>query len=204
MLALVLIALALAATEHEPQTSASGVRRLGPISAFGALSLLAFGWMNAANTVSMSALAGPIRQVKPHPTMLEISGDPAVGQPLVREVGGTWVGTVSFLWITAGGEWRRTHENLAPETVAQIDAYLALDRRLLIRDIRRARPDIILVQKAPTDWEAWARADPQIAELLKSYSEVVTINDVLVLKRDSDGHDAERTGPETSRRVEAR
>ena len=205
MLALVLIALAFAATEHEPQTSASGGRRqLGPIAAFGALSLLAFCWMNAANTVSMSALAGPIRQAKPHPTMLEISGDPAVGQPLVREVGGTWVGTVSFLWITAGGQWRRTHENLAPATAARIDDYLALDRRLLIGDIRRARPDIILVQKGPADWEAWARADPQIAELLKSYSEVVTINNVLVLKRDSDGYDAKRTAPETGRHVDVR
>jgi hypothetical protein len=201
MLALVLIALALAVTEHGPP-AAGGRRPLGPISAFGAVFILAFYWMTTPNTVSMSALAGPIRQVKPHPTMLEISGDPAVGQPLVREVGGRWVGTVSFLWITFGGQWRRTHENLAPATAARIADYMALDRRLLVGDIRRARPDIILVEKAPTDWEAWARADPEIAELLKPYSEVVTMNNVLVLKRESDG--PERTGRETRRPADVR
>src|SRR5712671_911549 len=199
MLALVLIALALAVTEHGP---AGGRRPLGPISAFGAGFILAFCWMTTPNTVSMSALAGPIRQAKPHPTMLEISSDPAIGQPLVREVGGRWVGTVSFLWITMGGQWRRTHESLPPETAARIADYMALDRRLLVGDIRRARPDIILVEKAPTDWEAWARADPEIAELLKPYSEVVTMNNVLVLKRASDG--AERTGRETGRPADVR
>ncbi|HKC32387.1 MAG TPA: hypothetical protein VKC16_02915, partial [Xanthobacteraceae bacterium] len=182
--------------------AAVGRRPLGPISAFGAVFMLAFYWMTTPNTVSMSALAGPIRQAKPHPTMLEISSDPAIGQPLIREVGGRWVGTVSFLWITFGGHWRRTHESLSPETAARIADYIALDRRLLVGDIRRARPDIILVEKAPTDWEAWARADPEIAELLKSYSEVVTMNNVLVLKRESDG--PERTVGETGRPADMR
>src|SRR5712671_3976372 len=203
MLALALIALAFAVSEHKPPASAAGGgRRLGPISAFGAFFVLTFCWMNTPDTVSMSALAGPIRQAKPHPTMLEISSDPAIGQPLVREVGGRWVGTVSFLWITMGGQWRRTHESLPPETAARIADYMALDRRFLVGDIRRARPDIILVEKAPTDWEAWARADPEIAELLKPYSEVVTMNNVLVLKRDSDG--PERTGQETGRPADMR
>jgi predicted glycosyltransferase len=89
-----------------------------------------------------------------------------------------------------------------PETAARIADYMALDRRLLVGDIRRARPDIILVEKAPTDWEAWARADPEIAELLKPYSEVVTMNNVLVLKRESDG--PERTGRETGRPADVR
>jgi len=116
ILALVLIALAFAVSEHKPPASApDGGRRLGPISAFGAFFVLTFCWMNTPDTVSMSALAGPIRQAKPHPTMLEISSDPAIGQPLVREVGGRWVGTVSFLWITMGGQWRRTHESLPPK-----------------------------------------------------------------------------------------
>ena len=203
MLALALIALAFAVSEHKPPASADdGGRQLGTISAFGALFVLTFCWMNTPDTASMSALAGPIRQAKPHPTMLEISSDPAIGQPLVREVGGRWVGTVSFLWITMGGQWRRTHESLPPETAARIADYMALDRRLLVGDIRRARPDIILVEKAPTDWEAWARADPEIAELLKPYSEVVTMNNVLVLKRESDG--PERTGGETGRPADVR
>ncbi len=181
MLALVLIALTCAMAERRTQ-SRSALERGGWAAAAGGLAAVTFTWMNLAT--SLTSLEAPIRAIKPHPTMLAISHDIAVGHPLVRAVGGTWVAPVGSLWITRGAVWRREHGPLTPEESAELDRYVALDRAMLIDALRDRKPDVIVVQKEPVDFEAWARADAEIAALLKPYKEAVTTPEMLVLRRE--------------------
>jgi hypothetical protein len=140
-------------------------------------------WMSLA--VDLSDLVRPIRASKANPTMLAISSDIAVGHPLTRQVGGRWVSRVASLWITAGVLNRRTRGPIEAATAARLDRHAAHDRATLIDDISRERPDIILVDRAPFDWLAWAERDPALSRLLQNYHEVATSRDVLVLRHAS-------------------
>jgi hypothetical protein len=187
MLALALIALALAFFDRwhrAPSDSrADRPKRLASALAAALIAGATFCWMNFA--VDCSALAAPIRAIKPHPKILAISSDLAVGHPLTRQVGGTWVGRVSALWITAGVMRRRMNETLDPQTNARLEAYAARDRAMLTQDIARQRPDVILVNREleSFDWLAWANSYPALAAQLKLYRPDRTIGGVLILRR---------------------
>ncbi len=188
MLALALIALGLAFFDRwHRQPSGSRADRFKRLASALAAALIAgttFLWMNFA--LDFSALAGPIRAIKPHPKILELSGDLAVGHPLTRAVHGTWVSRVSALWITAGVMLRRKHEALDPQTDARLDAYAARDRAMLTQDIARNRPDVILVDRVLQgfDWLAWANSYPALAAQLKRYRQDRTIDGILILRRE--------------------
>ena len=140
--------------------------------------------MNVA--IDCSALAAPIRAIKPHPKILALSADLAIGHPLTRAVQGTWVGRVSALWVTEEVMLRRLKETLDPQTNARLEAYAARDRAMLEQDIARHRPDVILVnRKQPSfDWLVWANSYPALAAQLKPYHPVRTIKGVLILRRE--------------------
>jgi hypothetical protein len=187
MLALALIALAAAGAERKEPPSATvatvreRTKQLALVLVVTVIVGATFYWMNIAT--NLSSLAEPIRQIKASPTMLVISSDISIGHPLVRQVGGKWVGRVCSLWITGGVIRRRMHETLDPTTLARLNDYAARDRALLAEDIGRERPDIILVDRAPFDWLAWAHTYPAISALLQDYQEAETIHDFLILRR---------------------
>ena len=188
MLALAFFALAAALAERraEPLDRLERGARILGIAVVPVAASVAFSWMDIANTVA--PLNGVISAMKPHPTVLTITPDISIGHPLVREIGGTWGGRVGSLWITGTAVWRREHQTLSPEEQAQIDRYVALDRSLLIDALRRSKPDIVLIPTLPVDWNAWARKDPEIADLLKPYREALIWHGVLVLERTDDRH----------------
>jgi hypothetical protein len=184
-LALALIALALAAAMPRPAPkSETASRRLLPVdsmipvAAIAALSCLA---LNAA--VNMAPLIDPIRALKARPTLLTITSDIAVGHPLVRELQGKWVSRVGALWISAGVFRRAVDEKLDLEQKAALKLLATRDRDMLVEDIRRNRPDIILVEKGVFDWEAWARSDPLVAAELAYYREAGRVAAFLILRR---------------------
>jgi hypothetical protein len=180
MAALGLIALACAMSQRPTQARTAFERGAWGLAA-GLLAVATFTWMNVAT--SLASLVEPIRQIKPHPTMLAISHDVAVGHPLVRAIGGTWVGSVGSMFMTLCAIRIREHETLTPAQSARLDRYVALDRALLIDALRRRKPDVVLIDKVPIDWEAWTRADAEIDALLKPYSVAVTTPEMLVLRR---------------------
>jgi hypothetical protein len=54
---------------------------------------------------------------------------------------------------------------------------------MLIEDIRRAKPDIILVDRIRFDWHEWAQSDATLSRELGNYRRLDEINDVLILRR---------------------
>ncbi len=184
MLALTFIALVIAAAEEtEPQGDPAAKRRrsiarLVPVAALIAASGV---WLNFS--LDMSALADPIRRLKARPSLLAITSDIAVGHPLTRELGGKWVSRVGSLWITTGVYRQFFDGKLDPGTRARLERHVVRDRAWLAEDIRRNRPDIIIVEKGKFDWEAWARADPVIAAELARYREAGGTPGFLLLQR---------------------
>jgi hypothetical protein len=142
-----------------------------------------FCWMNAV--IDHSGLAAAVRALKPHPKILEISEDLAVGHPLTRQVQGIWVGREPSLWISAGVLLREKYETLDAQTTARLDAYAARDRARLAEDIARQQPDVILVGLPKSfSWLTWANSDPMLAKQLEHYREYRTVEDVLILRRE--------------------
>jgi len=189
MLALALIALAIAFIDrwHGGPASIAGStdNRWARLASAIIATLIAgftFCWMSGHP--DRPGLAAAVRTLKPHPKILAISGDLAIGHPLTREVEGIWVGRVPSLWISSGVLLRQRYETLDAQTIARLNAYAARDRAMLAEDIARQRPDVILVERSKScDCKAWANSDPMLAHQLEHYRDYETVDDVLILRR---------------------
>jgi hypothetical protein len=182
MLALALLALAILPSTREemsPEVAAiknSRMDRYASLAITAGLVCAGFYWMTIA--VDFTPLAEIIRRNAVQPKVVAISSDIGLGHPLVRQVGGKWAQRVGSLWITENAEWLLKTEK-SPAAIARLERYAALDRAMLIEDIRR-KPDIILLDM---DWEARTRSDPVLSELLKAYGEVGRGEGVIILGR---------------------
>jgi hypothetical protein len=177
-----------------------------------ALALLAMGYVltgadgvearsrRAASTLVMAATfafgmlwfntnvyVGPIREaiagLKPNPRILMLSGEAAIGHPLVRDVGGVWVSRQENLWLREFVRLTREKTSVDVATDARLNDYLALERKWLIEDFRKLPPDIVLVDNLRDGWGDWARADAELSQLLKPYSLVRSVQGVDILRR---------------------
>ncbi|WKA27727.1 hypothetical protein [Bradyrhizobium roseum] len=145
--------------------------------------ILAFGmlWFNIQIHV------GPIKQaiagLKPNPRILMLSGEAALGHPLVRDVGGVWVSRQENLWLRVFTRLTREKTVVDAATDARLNGYLALERQWLIEDFKKLPPDIILVDNLRDGWGDWVRADAELTELFKPYALVRSVEGVDILKR---------------------
>jgi hypothetical protein len=130
---------------------------------------------------------GPIREaiagLKSNPRILMLSGEAALGHPLVRDVGGVWVSRQENLWLRAFTRVTREKTTVDAATDARLNGYLALERKWLIEDFRKLPPDIVLVDNLRDGWGDWARADAELSQLLKPYSLVRSVQGVDILRR---------------------
>ena len=190
MLALALIALAMAVVEQwqrEAFPPATGrLRRLASGMAAALIMGLTIIWMNFM--FDPTALAVAVQTVKAHPKIIALSGAEWTGFPLTRMVGGTWVGHVSSLWITAGVIVRQENETLEPATERRLNAYMARDKTMFAEDVARFRPDVILVdrQDRRIDWMAWANSYPPLAAEMRHYGLYRSVDRIDILRRRPD------------------
>lgn len=139
------IALAAMAAATAWRERAGAVRlQAAPVAAALGLSFL---WM--ADGVGRSPeLEAALRRIGPHPSLLEISGDIALGHPLAREVGARWAQSVCSLWVAADVDRQLRDFPVDPLRRQTLEAYRSEDLRRLIGDIRGNRPDAILTTAA--------------------------------------------------------
>jgi hypothetical protein len=130
---------------------------------------------------------GPVRQavegLKPHPRILVLSGEAAIGHPLVRDINGVWVSRQENLWIREFVRLTRERTVVDAATDAKLNDYLALERKWLIEDFKKLPPDLILVDNLRNGWGAWARADAEVSQLLKPYTFVRSVEGIDILRR---------------------
>ncbi|MGH7025496.1 MAG: hypothetical protein ACREEB_18160 [Caulobacteraceae bacterium] len=137
--------------------------------------LLCMGWLMVGP--QFAYLTGPVSKIAPHhPKIISITSNIAVGHPLVRVLHGEWVGTSAAQVLAADAMKRERIGGITPATRAKLDRIIEADRQRLLADIRRGKPDIILVDQRlfrhDFDWGRWAKADPALAAELTAYHEV--------------------------------
>jgi hypothetical protein len=139
------------------------------------------GW--AYHSFPMVALKEAIAGLKSNPRILMLSGEAALGHPLVRDVGGVWVSRQENLWLRAFTRVTREKTTVDAATGARLNGYLALERKWLIEDFRKLPPDIVLVDNLRDGWGDWVRADAELTQLFKPYSLVRTVEGIDILRR---------------------
>ncbi len=188
MLALALIALALAIAypcgAMAPDRDRDGRKRLGATAALGILAVASFAYFDKA--VDTRAAIALVKQVAPpHPSIVAITADPAIGFPLVRAVHGRWISGHWGLWVTGNAATRRLEGGLDEPTRRRLAADVATERQRLIGEIRDGKPDIILIDDRGPRWSEGVDADPDLSALITAnYRQVGIADDIIVLKRD--------------------
>ena len=128
-------------------------------------------------------LQAAVARLGPHPAVLAISGEPGIGHPLVRALGGSWVSRQQGLWVATYADYLRRNGPLSPDREAALDAHAARERAMLVEDIRRMKPTVVLVDDLTGRGSAWLAAHPDVALLLKDYRLADTVNRVAILTR---------------------
>jgi hypothetical protein len=126
-------------------------------------------WLLFDTGLDTRAVLDRLRAVAPHPRMASLASDFALGFPAVRELGGQWIGRSFSRWIpyhVAGLSMQPGFDG------SLLPAYRALegaDRAGFIEDLEAGRPTLILVERRPFDFLAWARRDGRLAAILACY-----------------------------------
>lgn len=181
MIALALFALAYTVTSLRRDSSTSRVARIGGFASLAAVFLLGMSWMNEASNARV--LEEPVAKLGSHPRLLALTAEPSIGHPLVRAVGGEWVSRQQALWVREMVKRLRGNHLVTPQQDGKLDAYVAHERAMLIDDIKKTPPTVVLVDNLLGDWGAWLRHDPELSELLKHYRLSQTVKHIDILTR---------------------
>jgi len=118
----------------------------------------------------MQSLVAPIARLAAHPKMIAISSHLWVGHPLVRDIGGTWVGSVPNELMTLGALYKLGKHPPDESERQRLEEAIARDRALLAADIARGKPDIVLVEHDDRVFPAWFGSDAELVTFLAGYS----------------------------------
>ena len=147
-----------------------GRSSLVPLCATGLFALQFWMFFNAG--LDLRFLHERMRAVAPNPRMTLLGSDFAVAFPAVRALHGTWVARSFSRWIPFHA---MSFAAMPGTTEARKRIYQAaedIDRRGFLDDVEQGRPDLILVERRPVDFLAWAREDEDLERLLTCYAPV--------------------------------
>jgi hypothetical protein len=106
----------------------------------------------------------------PHPRLAAVAEGLGIGFPLVRQVDGVWVQRTQGMLLASGAR-RLIDENPGDFALAaRLAPIVARDRDIVAEDIRRNRPDGILVNTVNPRFHRWAMTDPTLAAALADYA----------------------------------
>lgn len=142
-------------------------------------------WFNWAfdKAFDMRPLWSAVASLGTHPKILAITGEPGLGHPLVRALDGTWVSRQQGLWVAGYLRNIRQSAPRDPQQEATLDRYAAHERAMLIEDIQNNPPTVVLVDNFSDHWSDWLQQNPDVAERLRDYHLVATVNDIEIRAR---------------------
>ncbi|WP_291869487.1 hypothetical protein [Bradyrhizobium sp.] len=179
MVALVLFALGHAVVSTRPRSAFDRVFRAGAVALFAILFARSMLWFDVA--FDARPLHAAVARLGPNPAILAITAEPGLGHPLVRALDGTWVSRQQGLWVQAYLKHMRQHGLVGPQADRALDGHAARERAMLIEDIHRIRPSVVLLDNLTGEASAWLRAHPEISSRLRDYRLVETINGIDIL-----------------------
>jgi hypothetical protein len=119
-----------------------------------------------------------LRLGPPHPKLIGVSTDFALGHPLTRWVQGRWVGRRGSLWVTGNAQQQLQRPDLAPVRRAAVARAAEADAAMLAADIVREQPDIVLVDAEPG--AGWIAAHPAVARAMARYRPATRVGPVVL------------------------
>jgi hypothetical protein len=119
----------------------------------------------------------------PHPKIAALAEELDLGHPLVRQLGGIWVGRQNCLWVSYEARYLLAFEK-NEQRRARLEAYIESDERMFAQDVRDGRPDVLLVETPQL--EARARAEPALRDLFDAYTLASRAGGVSIWKRNLD------------------
>jgi hypothetical protein len=179
MLALALLGCGWALIVHAPRTAIDRALGVGGVIVLAALFARSMLWFDTAFD------ARPLQERVArlglsHPAILAITAEPGIGHPLVRALGGSWVSRRQALWVATYLAVLRKTRPINPT----LEAYATRERAMLVEDIRRMPPDVVLVDDLTGHATAWMGAHPDLAGLLRGFHLADTVNRVGIWTRD--------------------
>jgi len=165
------------------QVRLSTLRR--PVVIGGLAVVVAIGLYLSSPAPGFPPLAARVQAHVQHPRLLTITDHIGLGHPLVRQIGGVWVGSSCAQLLAAGAILRENNAPPTPGEQAKLDGIVKFERQHLLADLRSGRPNVILVDTYllstfEFDWLAWANADPELREQLSRYREVEDVGRVRI------------------------
>ena len=152
-----------------------------------AMAILAVAFVLGGRWFNTRIYVGPIEDVvariKPNPRILVMSGEAAIGHPLVRTLQGVWVSRQECLCIRTLARVVHARITVDADLEARLNGDIALERQWLIEDFKRLPPDVVLIDNLRDGWGERAKTDIDLAKLLKPYVLVQTIEGIDILRR---------------------
>lgn len=169
-LALVLLAWMFFALDSHPRARVARDGRLFKFVFIPALlaSPMLFGAANQIGDVEEhpGLRATILRAAPPRPRVIAMARQLDFGHPVTRQVGGTWVGRPNALW-TSSFVSQLLKSAKTPERRTPLEGYRRRDLSGFAEDVRRGRPDVIVVENQAT--REWVEKQPQTAGVLDGY-----------------------------------
>jgi hypothetical protein len=126
----------------------------------------------------IAGLAEAVERVAPQrPSVIALGPDLLTGHPLVRNIGGRWAGSRAGMYIAVGAHSELSAAHPDPRLLRWYEADVAA----FADDVRRERPDVILVDARPE--LAWLRKEPKIQSAIAGYGPRARVGDVEVWVR---------------------
>jgi hypothetical protein len=116
-----------------------------------------------------------------HPKLAALAEELDLGHPLVRQLGGTWIGRQNCLWVSYAVKYL-LGQGADDQRRARLLAYQQADEAMFAEDISRGKPDVLLVETP--ELEAWARQQPALSGLFEPYHLADRVNAVSIWLRD--------------------
>ncbi len=128
-------------------------------------------------------LTAAVERIAPaHPSMAALAEQLDIGHPLVRRLGGTWVGRQNCLWVSWGVRYLLRHRPESASQRAWLLGAMRDDEATFTADVDRGKPDILLVENK--DVETWARRQAAFAPIFRDYRQVEEASGVEVWRRE--------------------
>jgi len=119
------------------------------------------------------------RVAPPQPSMITLGPDLLTGYPLVRNVGGRWVGSRAAMFIADGAHDRLA--NARGGARANLMRWYQADLDAFADDVRRGQPDIVLVDTRPQ--LTWLRTEPQVLSTMRPYRPAARVGSIQIWVR---------------------
>jgi hypothetical protein len=163
------LAVVLAVLGKGANGAALGARAAGRLASIAMLCVSVVFAVGFRSQLDMGRLKAALEGRPAGTSLLVVSGDIAIGFPLARELDLVWYTRGNAQWLAASALRRMGRGGVDEAERAHLQHAIETDRRWLVEDTARRRPDVLVFEVERFDWQAWAMADPAFFRMMREY-----------------------------------